>query len=378
MRKFINISFFIIFSFSGCIEPFDASIDKYENILVIDGIITDDPGPYTVKISRSTSTDNIQYIYVSGATVIISDNDGNSEILSEIEAGVYSTSENGIQGITNNYYKIYIKTLDGNEYESEFQKLHPSTKIDSLYGNIDFQSTDGTNLLHEGYQFFIETQPEGNETQYFLWEAIETYKYYAEYKLEYYHEYDSVYIIHNQDSLYTCWRTDRIQNVFTIETTGNNKILFPLHFTSADTKKLYAGYSLLVKQYTTDYESYQYWSNIAKLMLQGESLYNIQPFQIIGNVKNINDPDEPVLGYFTAAGLSEKRIFTEELIQPTYYYSSCVPNVMRWQNAVAYNQKGGIYGVTNEDGVVGAIGGSCIDCRQNGGTLIRPDFWVNK
>ena len=92
--------------FSNCIEPFNASFDKYENLLVIDGIITDEAGPYTVKITRSSSTENIEYNYVHSAVVIISDNEGNSETLTEIESGVYSTSENGIYGITNNSYNI--------------------------------------------------------------------------------------------------------------------------------------------------------------------------------------------------------------------------------------------------------------------------------
>lgn len=30
-----------------------------------------------------------------------------------------------------------------------------------------------------------------------------------------------------------------------------------------------------------------------------------------GNVKNQDDPDEPVLGYFLVAGMDEKRIFLQ-------------------------------------------------------------------
>lgn len=379
MNKFIYILFFILILFSECVEPFDASIDKYENLLVVDGMITNDSGPYSVKLSRSTTTNNTGFIYVPDATIIISDDKGNSEQLTEIRAGQYTTGESGIQGVINNSYKIYIKTADGNEYESEFQELLPSANIDSLYGLVDFQTTDDTGILHEGYQFFVETQTQTEETSYFLWIPIETYKYHADYRIEYYIYNNEVLEFPNPDSLYTCWRTNTIQNVYTLKTEANTGyIQSPLHFVSADTEKLSEGYSLLVKQLSIDYEAYQYFDNIKKILSQGESLYNIQPFQIIGNIKNINNPEEAVLGFFTVAGTDEKRIFTD-IIQPTYYpYSHCVPNVLRWGNSVAYGSVETVYGVTNDDGVVGALGGSCIDCTANGGTTERPDYWINK
>ncbi len=377
MRKFIFSLSLVIVLFSECVEPFDASVDKYENLLVIDGSITSDPGPYIVRISRSTSIDNNTFQYVPDAIVIISDDKGNSETLSEIDAGVYSTSKSGIQGVINNSYKVHIKTIDGQEYESDFQKLLPPANIKSVYGINEYQNTDDSNLLHEGYQFFVETE---TEAEYLLWVPIETFKYHADYKIEYYFINKEVLEYPSPDSLYTCWKTERVNDIFVLKTENNtgNNIHFPLNFVSSDTEKLSEGYSLLVKQYSIEYEAYLYWQNIKKIADQGETLYNIQPFQVEGNLKNINNPDEFILGYFLVAGLNEERIFTIP-IQPTYTpYSNCVPNVMRWQNTVAYGSSDIAYAVTDENGVLGQIGGSCINCKEDGGTIIRPDFWINK
>lgn len=370
----------LIILFSKCIEPFDLSINKYENLLVIDGLISDATGPYTVKISESSATDNININNVSYATVIISDDKGNSETLSETENGVYTTSENGIQGIINNSYKIYVKTRDGNEYESEFQKLLPGFSIDSLYGNVDFQTTDNSNLIHEGYQFFIETYNITNEPQYILWEPIETYQYNAEYYIEYWYHDGIVESYPRPDSFYTCWKTERIQDVFVLKSENNNDyIQFPLNFTSADnSKRLGIKYSLLVKQYNIGYDAYRYWHSVREILDQGQSLYNIQPFQIPGNIKNINDSEETVLGYFTVAGVSEKRIFKDP-IPPSYYIDPyCVPSTRVWETITNYPSDFTLYAVTGIDGRVGVVWGKCIFCTAEGGTITKPDFWIDE
>lgn len=371
------IILFTIVLVTDCIEPFDVSFSKYENLLVVDGMITNEPGPYTVKLSRSASTENFEYTFISNATVIISDNTGNSEVLTQTDEGVYSTTESGIQGISNNSYKIYIKTPDGNEYESKFQKLQPQVDIDSLYGIVDFQSTDNSNLLHEGYKFLIETETLINDSNFFMWIPFETYKYYADYRIDYYFLDGEVYVYPDPYAYYTCWKTNRIQNVYVLKTGNNNNFVqFTLNFVSADTNKLSEGYSLSVKQYSINYEEYIYWKNIEKLLIQGQSFYNVQPFQTLGNVENIDDPEEPVLGYFSVAGVSEKRIFVNP-IQPTYYYSYCVPDPLSWQRALTYGSVGIVYGVEIDNGIIGRIGGACIFCTNNGGTTVKPDFWNN-
>ncbi len=86
---------------------------------------------------------------------------------------------------------------------------------------------------------------------------------------------------------------------------------YALHYVNTETIQLSVKYSLLVRQFTISEEAYSFWDGLAEQNSEQETLYASQPYQISGNVKNMNDDTEPVLGYFMVAGISEKRIFVE-------------------------------------------------------------------
>lgn len=376
MKKIIFYIFGIIFLLQTCVEPFNPEIDDYDNLLVVDGLISNKPGPYTIKLSKTSSLDFPDFLYETGAQVIISDDQGNSEILSEPTAGVYITAEGGLQGIIGRKYKLYIKTYDDKEYETDFVELIEPIEIESVYGNVDFQQTDETGIYHEGYQFFTETELNIVETTNFLWEIIETYEYNAEFIIEEYYDVAEQRFKpqSNPYELYTCYRTRKINDIFVLKINNTDLIQSPLNFVSADTKKLSIKYSLLVNQYHIDNNSYTYWNNLKKILAQGNSFYNIQPFQVAGNIKSLNKEDEAVLGYFTVGGVTQIRIFVDP-IQATNYYTWCVPNKDRYDIIAGFGSGTKVYATRDENGVMGLIGGSCVDCRLLGGVLEEPDYW---
>ena len=80
-----HIIFVLITAFlAGCIDEYFPEIKNYENLLVVDGMITTKQGPYVIKLARSSSLQNPEVIPVEGANVIIRDNWGNEEILEEL------------------------------------------------------------------------------------------------------------------------------------------------------------------------------------------------------------------------------------------------------------------------------------------------------
>jgi hypothetical protein len=86
-----------------CIDPVGVSLDEPVPHLVVDGLITSAPGPYTVKLTNtarySTGSEGTN-ILVTGAKVSITDDTGNNEILEENSIGIYTTKADGIQGLT--------------------------------------------------------------------------------------------------------------------------------------------------------------------------------------------------------------------------------------------------------------------------------------
>jgi hypothetical protein len=131
MKSIKQIFVIIIFSILifSCTETINVDLNNVSPYIVIEGVVTDQAGPYTVKISKTGNFFEANvFPSVSGATVIINDNKGNIDSLKEITPGIYQTSS--LKGEIGNTYTLTVK-LDGKEYKSVSTMLNP-TYIDSL------------------------------------------------------------------------------------------------------------------------------------------------------------------------------------------------------------------------------------------------------
>jgi hypothetical protein len=88
--------------FAGCEKVVDLDYQSNQSRIIIQGNITNQTGPYYVKITKSVSlTDTGAFPTIDNALVAISDNAGNSETLIPIGNGTYQTSTlTGTQGRT--------------------------------------------------------------------------------------------------------------------------------------------------------------------------------------------------------------------------------------------------------------------------------------
>lgn len=128
MRKLILI-LSALFMLTGCEKEINLNLDDQSGIIVIDGNVTDQPGPYFVKLSRSVSfTQPNEYPAISGATVVITDNTGQREQLIDMGNGKYSTTQ--LTTVAGNSYTLTV-TADGKTYTATSKLAQPVT-LDSL------------------------------------------------------------------------------------------------------------------------------------------------------------------------------------------------------------------------------------------------------
>ncbi|MGE0079630.1 MAG: DUF4249 domain-containing protein [Bacteroidales bacterium] len=140
MKKYISLLF--VASLLSCQKVIDLDLDSTSSRLVIQGNIYDQEGPYKVKLSRSVDFDELSiYPAVSNATVIISDDHGNADTLSESDAGIYETSK--IKGIPGYKYDLAV-TVDGITYIAT-STMPDAISIDSIYTE-DVIFGDGTQV----------------------------------------------------------------------------------------------------------------------------------------------------------------------------------------------------------------------------------------
>jgi hypothetical protein len=115
------------FFLTSCQKVISLDISNPAPQLVVEANISDKPGPYFVKLSRSSGFNNIlDFPEVNGALVEISDTSGNSETLTEWKNGIYVT--NKLRGVPGQKYKLTIE-VDGQTYESVSYMPYPVTEV---------------------------------------------------------------------------------------------------------------------------------------------------------------------------------------------------------------------------------------------------------
>ena len=122
-------------------------------MVVVQGLITDQPGPYVISISKTIPIEVQSQVTarIAGATVKITDSNGYSEYLIEKSPGKFYTQN--IQGAVGTSYFITVTTNDSSVYESTVEKMLPVNDFslqsefvmneDSLDQRIDSTSHTG-------------------------------------------------------------------------------------------------------------------------------------------------------------------------------------------------------------------------------------------
>jgi hypothetical protein len=330
----------------------------------------------------SSSIDSTLLLPVTGCKITILDNIGNTEILQESSPGIYQTAESGIVGIVGNQYQLTINTPQGKVYKTEFQEMKPPVKIDSIYTELDYEYNPAYPSGLPGYQFFVDTETASNNENYYLWSLIETYEYHTDYRLYAIFDGDDLLIngadtITNYNDLEICWATQNVREIFTGKT-GNLTIpkiyKKSLHFVNTSSKKLTNRYSLLLKQYSITKESYTFWNGIEEQISNDNYLFTTQPYNVIGNLINENDPNEVIYGNFTVASVDSMRIFVDRPYV-SFYYDVCF---LITELGDYFKKKPPLFFVLMENGNIAGISEACLDCTTQGGVSKKPEYWIDK
>jgi hypothetical protein len=59
----------LLVAVASCIDEYWPELDKYEHLLVVDGLITDDPGPYLIRLSLTSNVKDPKQIPYPGCRI---------------------------------------------------------------------------------------------------------------------------------------------------------------------------------------------------------------------------------------------------------------------------------------------------------------------
>ncbi len=343
-----SILLFLTFLLTTCVEEIGVDLPDASEKLVVDGLISTLPGPYTIKLTTaakySTGSEGVNLL-IGGAKVSISDDAGNREELVEESGGIYKTSAGGLQGQIGRTYTLQIETAQGKKYQSKPELLKPTTGVENIY----YEFVNGSPGIEEGFYVYVDTKDPVDTEEYYRWNWVN-------YTPEVYCRIDEITGFGN-NCCSNCWKisscngcvniaSDRLSNGNTI----SRQLLAIVPYTST------SKYFLYYEQQSLTREAYKFWKSLEEQSKNVGGIFDKPPATVRGNIFNVADEDEIVLGYFGASDIKPAAI-----------------NVNR--TGVQKNPSGEPFIQPPPSGVFPP---PCFPCEEGAArTKITPPFWQN-
>ena len=380
IMKTILLFVLFVLAFTSCINEYEYEVKEFDNVLIVQGLITNSDEPSKVVLTRTVNlNDPDAILYESDAAVEISDNKGNTETLKETSTGVFETSGLSIKGEIGNEYLLTIYTSDGSIYESDPVTLRPVPDIDSVYLEYKEIYSYEDSKTTKGVSISVTTGEWEEDANYYLkWDYEETWKVLPRWWVE------DLSIPHIPCYNIALNSDINIANtaLYTSSQINKKEILF----IEKDSYKPFYGYSILVKQYSMNESVYQFWKMMEENIENEGFLYDKIPYNAISNIQCINDEKKRVFGYFDASGIVHKRA---HFISPVFgikfaneYDEKCSMASGRETGFEEYLKRRNIdpdhiFIVAIDDGWIFYTKQRwCVDCSVNSTTTEKPDYWI--
>jgi len=364
----------ILITTNSCVINYVPNISDYEEQLVVEGLITDQPGINTIKISKSDQIWKRQYPNpLKGCIVTITDDLGQTFNLTETNnVGTYVTDPATFRGVVGQTYTLHIKTTKQSpnfSYESKPVKMIPAPPVDSVY--YEREVFRQSNIPVDGCNIYLNTHDPSNTCKFFRWEYLETW------------EIQLPFDMPNK----VCWVSKKseginIKNASLLPQASISRL--PVITIQDPIDRLSVKYSILVKQFSLNEDEYFYWERLKNTIDQTGGLYDVIPSTIPNNIFCVEDPYKQVLGYFGVSAVSNKRLFIKDNFSGvnTMYYGCYSDTIITTRPDTINGLDADVVWIIEDKStkkppfVIVTYDRDCVDCRSRG-TNIKPDYWDN-
>ena len=323
----------------SCIDEIDIVAESdFESLLVIEAVITNEDKIHEITLSRVAPLNTEENIPEMNASVRVIDDVGNNYVFIESSEGNYRSS-NSFRALPDRNYILEIQTTDGDLYQSSLTSLTSETPIGELYAELGFNEN-----ASEGIIIKINSNDELGNTNYYRFEYEETYKivaplynpkqvlinnepnfplpidYFSDLSFQELIDY-LVNLEFRPEQEQTCYNTVASNEIMIASTTElENDIIeqYQIRFINRENTIISHRYSILVRQFILSQEAYNYYRTLESFSSEEDLFSQVQTGFLVGNISNINNQEERVVGLFEVSAVDEKRIF--------FNYSDLYPN----------------------------------------------------
>lgn len=295
----------LILLLAGCKEPVELKTDGGLGIVVIDGKINTQPGPYTLNIGFTVGDYQRPTAFENAHAILIDETEGFTEEYLETEPGIYSTSKL-IQGKPGHTYHVQVQLADGREYWSKSETIPDATGVDDSYYKVGRRSdfVGDTEVLINTVEVYVDTQlpPKKEKPYYFRWDVDEYYVFEQTPRPD--------PMNHGLPPPCYVYAYSDPQRITTFSTRDKDVSVLKNQLVSVQdvqqtflTRKEYTVYCTSLTK-----ESYEYWNVVNQQINKTGSIFDTPPAPVKGNLYSMSDQGEAVYGHFEAGNASFSRI----------------------------------------------------------------------
>jgi len=360
---------------TGCKEEFNPPVKALQNnYLVVEGFINAQ-GSTNITLSRTIQLKDTSDVKAEqGASITIMSEDNSTISLFEDTAGHYQSDPVALN--KNQKYRLFIKTVEGKEYLSDYLSVKKTPPIDSVSWRSE----------NNGVNIYVNSHVEPDNRRYYKWSYDETWEVHSRWPVLYGYVNRNVSATDQNETnkMFYCWHSqnsDRIVLGSTAQLIDNIISMIPVVNIPPYGEQLGFRYSILVKQVALDKQTYEFYQVMRKNTETTGSIFAPLPTDLSSNIHCVSNPAEKVIGYMSVTTEESKRIFiSNEEVPGWNYQSGCIGVLVRNDPASlsVFSNNGLIsYNVAIEGlNTLGFYASNefCMDCRTRG-TNIKPDFW---
>lgn len=322
---------------SACVERIDFDVPPAEFQTVVEGVITDSPGPYTVNLSQALkiNADSSYRTPIQNAKIKLYDDEGNTEDFTEASPGVYITG-GLMQGAVGHAYHIRIETVDGKIFESEPDKINPVGNVEDIRYEFEARTRQEPfgEVRADVFNIYVDANAGTEEENYIRWRMTGTYQVITHPELHYtdtppYTPYKnpfpcSGYVLlsgpagsggtleRREDcTCCTCW----VKQYESVPQLSDMQLVSGSEFKNVKVGEVpitnatfYEKYMVEVEQMSLSRNAFEFFKLIRQQKERASSLFQPPSGEIKGNIKAANSNDA-VIGLFYATTIRKRTEF---------------------------------------------------------------------
>lgn len=301
----------VLLYLTGCIDPLDADLSTQREHLVVEGIFTNEAKLNYVRLSYSQPHTSPYNKFEEKAVVTVLGNAGESYRFRYDKAGYYFAEQGeAARGTIGHTYALQIE-VDGKRYMSKPIQLLAPIPIDSIHFEVDTKTYafrgDKEAKLYLGYNVLLNYRDPIMEKNFLRWSFATTYEVWTQ-------PWDYIDSMTGlpapKDCCMQCFLEEKLDQFKVIDdrlTDGkqvlNQNVLFiPFE------KYLGVKNKLTVYQHTITSDAYNFFRILEQQKGTTGTVFDPPPAEVKGNMHNVNNAEEQVIGFFDVSGVSVRQI----------------------------------------------------------------------